>query len=88
MLRVKLRYLNNETAARRAVARFYLEQFTNTLISLPEMSEPEAHVWHRFMVRCAERGTLQKWLAGHGVQPLVHYPHPPCHRPYIRNLTI
>ena len=91
MLRIKLRYLEKEIAARRAVARFYLDHITNPLIHLPEENAPEAHVWHLFVVRCTERDALQKWLADCGIQTLVHYPHPPHQQaayPQFHNLSL
>ena len=51
-------------------------------VTLPLESDASAltlnsHVWHLFVVRCQQRDALQKHLAGHGVQTLIHYPIPP-----------
>ena len=35
------------------------------------------HVWHLFVIRTRYREELQKYLAEHGVQTLIHYPIPP-----------
>ncbi|MCH9756766.1 MAG: DegT/DnrJ/EryC1/StrS family aminotransferase [Gammaproteobacteria bacterium] len=77
MLRVKLQTLDDDTLRRRQVAKMYLEGVTHPLIQLPVCELQEAHVWHLFVVRCAERDGLKKHLDEHGVQTLIHYPIPP-----------
>ena len=74
MLRVKLRHLDQEIERRRAVAEIYLEGVNNSLITLPHVANRDAHVWHLFVVRCGQRDELQKYLAGQGIQTLIHYP--------------
>jgi dTDP-4-amino-4,6-dideoxygalactose transaminase len=77
MLRVKLAYLDDEIAHRREVAEHYLGSIDNPSIQLPVVNERESHVWHLFVVRSAKRDDLQRYLAEHGVQTLIHYPVPP-----------
>jgi dTDP-4-amino-4,6-dideoxygalactose transaminase len=82
ILCVKLRYLDEQTAHRRKIAQVYTEGIANLAINLPLESGTSAltlnsHVWHLFVVRCQQRDALQKHLAGHGVQTLIHYPIPP-----------
>jgi dTDP-4-amino-4,6-dideoxygalactose transaminase len=77
MLRVKLRHLDEEIEARRKVARAYLDGITNPLVVLPTWKREEQHVFHLFVVRCATRDALQKYLKEQGVQTLIHYPVPP-----------
>lgn len=77
MLRVKLKHLDTQTAQRRGVARAYLTSIRNPLIALPDWGEESQHVWHLFVVRCAQREALQQHLAAEGVQTLIHYPTPP-----------
>lgn len=77
MLSVKLSHLDTEIAHRRTIATVYLEGINNPDIILPTSIDEEAHVWHVFVVRCADRGALQKYLADNGVQTLIHYPIPP-----------
>ncbi|TXD98094.1 DegT/DnrJ/EryC1/StrS family aminotransferase [Psychrobacter frigidicola] len=76
MLRVKLRYLDAEIVARRAVATAYISGINNPAIVLPTSCD-EAHVWHVFVIRCDQRDALQRYLADNGVQTLIHYPLPP-----------
>jgi dTDP-4-amino-4,6-dideoxygalactose transaminase len=77
MLRVKLKSLDRETEARQQVAQEYLQGITNPLIELPEVVNPEGHVWHLFVIKTSQREQLVKYLTANGVQPLVHYPIPP-----------
>ncbi|MCR4942485.1 MAG: DegT/DnrJ/EryC1/StrS family aminotransferase [Campylobacter sp.] len=82
MLRVKLRYLDKESTARREVADFYIKNIKNPNLTLPldadmDVKNYKGHVWHIFAVRCAKREKLQAYLSEHGVQTLIHYPIPP-----------
>ena len=80
MLRVKLRHLDNEIAVRQAVAQAYLQGINNPLIELPVVEDVNAHVWHLFVIKTAQRAKLAKYLADNGVQSLIHYPIPPHHQ--------
>lgn len=77
MLRVKLRYLDNEIQARQAVAQSYLQGIDNPLIELPIVEDVNAHVWHLFVVICEQRERFQQYLQTNNVQTLIHYPLPP-----------
>lgn len=87
-LSVKLRYIDHENSIRRSIAQAYRTHISNPLITLPEIvnGDSSSHVWHLFVVRCAERDRLQAYLAKHGVQTLIHYPIPPhkqaCYKQY------
>lgn len=84
LLRVKLRYLDKETEQRRQVTSQYLEGITNPAITLPLVTTPEAHVWHLFVVRCANRDKLASYLSRQGIQTVIHYPVAPHHQPAYR----
>ena len=77
MLRVKLRYLDNEVEKRREIANYYLENIKNDNIILPTVRAEDNHVWHLFVIRTNKRDELQKYLADNGIQTLIHYPIPP-----------
>ncbi|MCF6218699.1 MAG: DegT/DnrJ/EryC1/StrS family aminotransferase [Gammaproteobacteria bacterium] len=80
LLRVKLRGLDEEIKKRREVAYTYLEGIKHTDITLPHITQKEAHVWHLFVVRCENREALQVYLKRRGVQTLIHYPTAPHHQ--------
>lgn len=77
VLRVKLAYLDDWNARRKAIAATYLEGLTDTGLMLPPVPEWAQPAWHLFVVRCRQRDALQKRLAVAGVGTLVHYPIPP-----------
>lgn len=77
ILRVKLKYLNQETAHRQKLTAYYREHIQNDALVLPFVEHEKAHVWHLFTVRTKNRDALQKYLAEQGIQTLIHYPIPP-----------
>lgn len=77
MLRVKLKYLEEEIQHRRAVAKHYSQGITNPAIQLPYCTDDDCHVWHLFVVKTLQRDNLQALLHENGIQTLVHYPIPP-----------
>jgi dTDP-4-amino-4,6-dideoxygalactose transaminase len=77
MLRVKLKYLDEDVARRRHVAQRYREGIRHPLIHLPGVRSEEQHAWHLFVVRCECRNALQAHLYRLGIQCQVHYPVPP-----------
>ncbi len=79
MLRVKLRYLDEDVAWRRKVSLRYREGILRPDIQLPAVACEEAHAWHLFVVRTAHRDALQRHLQARGIQSQVHYP-VPVHR--------
>lgn len=74
MLRVKLPYLEAETIRRQHIAQTYRSGIMNQLVTLPNVIDELAHVWHLFVVRCEKREALQTYLAEQGIQTLIHYP--------------
>lgn len=80
VLRAKLPHLDADNSARKVIARRYLDEIKNPLIELPVVEDFDAHVFHVFTVFSDRRDDLQKYLAGNGVQTLIHYPIPPHHQ--------
>ncbi|WP_309498700.1 DegT/DnrJ/EryC1/StrS family aminotransferase [Sulfurovum sp.] len=74
MLRVKLRYLDDEVEKRREIASYYLENIENDHVVLPTARSKDGHVWHLFVIRTTHRDALQKYLLDNGIQTLIHYP--------------
>lgn len=76
VLRAKLPYLEDMNRARRTRAGTYLRLLKGT----PGLTLPvgaEGHAWHQFVVRVADRASVQAALALHGIETGVHYPVPP-----------
>lgn len=76
-LRIKLRMLESDNKRRKEIARLYRNHIHNTHIILPQCTSEEGHVWHLFVVRCAQREQLQSYLTQKGIETLIHYPIPP-----------
>ncbi len=77
MLRVKLKYLDNEIEKRREIANYYLQNIKNSNFILPTVRANDNHVWHLFVIRTNKRDELQNYLAENDIQTLIHYPIPP-----------
>jgi len=77
ILRVKLRYLDEDVEIRRDVAKRYYADIKNLLIRLPAQPVWTEHAFHLFPVFCLKRDALQTHLKESGIQTLIHYPIPP-----------
>lgn len=77
VLDVKLKYLNEDNAHRKAMAKLYYEGIKNPLITLPERLADDQNVYHLFPVFCERRDELQAYLKENGVGTVIHYPIPP-----------
>lgn len=75
-LSVKLNYLDQENARRRAIAQRYSTEIDNPIIVLPETCADSNHVWHLYVVRSRTRAKLVEHLADNGIQTQIHYPTP------------
>ena len=77
VLRVKLKYLDDDNRLRQQVAAYYYGNIKNPMVKLPIRLQDVNNVYHLFPVFCERRDELQTYLAEHGVQTLIHYPIPP-----------
>jgi dTDP-4-amino-4,6-dideoxygalactose transaminase len=76
ILRVKLRYLDGWTEARRRHARCYDELLADSGILLPRESVDVRHVYHVYAVRLSRRDDIQASLLKRNIQTGIHYPIP------------
>jgi dTDP-4-amino-4,6-dideoxygalactose transaminase len=76
ILRVKLRYLDDWTEARRAHAKHYNELLAQSGVQLPEEKSYSHHVYHVYGIRTRQRDILQQRLQAKGIQTGIHYPIP------------
>ena len=79
VLRVKLKYLNEDTEKRRKVAESYLSGLRSLSpgLILPYVANYGTHAWHLFVVRTQTRDELAEHLKQEGIQTVIHYPIPP-----------
>jgi dTDP-4-amino-4,6-dideoxygalactose transaminase len=76
ILRVKLRYLDAWTEARRAIAARYDEMLVDSGLVTPTVMPYSYHVYHVYAVRSQQREILQQKLQEQGIQTGIHYPVP------------
>jgi dTDP-4-amino-4,6-dideoxygalactose transaminase len=76
ILRVKLRYLDGWTEARRAHAVYYNELLSQIGVQIPEEKSYARHVYHVYATRTQQRDILQQRLYAKGIQTGIHYPIP------------
>lgn len=76
VLRVKLRYLESWTEARRQAAALYDTLFEGSAVVAPKQMAYARHVYHLYVVRTAARNHWQNALAAQGIQSGIHYPTP------------
>jgi dTDP-4-amino-4,6-dideoxygalactose transaminase len=79
ILRVKLRHLDEWNAGRRRVAAAYAERLAGLPVRLPVVGAHNEPVWHLYVIRAADRDTLQQRLEAAGIGTGLHYP-VPIHR--------
>jgi dTDP-4-amino-4,6-dideoxygalactose transaminase len=77
VLRVKLRYLDDWTAARQAHAEQYIRLFRER--GVPVQGQTPApyqtrHVYNQFVIVCERRDELRKWLAENEIGSEIYYP--------------
>ena len=76
ILGVKLRYLEQWTEGRRAVARAYHDGLAAAPVVRPDPLPDVRHVYHTYTIRTPRRDALQAHLAAAGVGTAIHYPIP------------
>lgn len=76
VLDVKLKYLDEDNAHRKKIAKYYYENIENPLIELPDRLDDEHNVYHLFpiLVKNGKRDALHDYLAANGVGTVCHYP--------------
>jgi dTDP-4-amino-4,6-dideoxygalactose transaminase len=76
VLRVKLKYLESWTEARRAAAARYDSLLAGSGICTPQAMAYSRHVYHIYAIRTNQRQAWQGALQKQGIQTGIHYPTP------------
>jgi dTDP-4-amino-4,6-dideoxygalactose transaminase len=76
VLRVKLPYLDEWNAARRAHADAYRRLLEEAYVALPAEASYGKHVYHLFVVQSDDRDRVREMLGNHGISTGIHYPIP------------
>ena len=86
ILRIKLRYLEAWTEARRARAADYAAAFAGSGVVIPTEVDGCRHVYHVYAVRLRNRDAIRVQLQARGIHTGVHYPIPIHLQPAYRDL--
>jgi dTDP-4-amino-4,6-dideoxygalactose transaminase len=76
ILSVKLRFLDEAIARRRAIARVYDQAFAELPLGRPTERPGCRHVYHLYVIRCRDRDALAGHLKERGIMTARHYPYP------------
>ncbi len=87
ILRVKLRYLEKWTEARRANAELYSRALADSGLQLPKQASGNRHVYHVYAVMTSQRRELMEALEAQGIQTGIHYPIPVHLQPAYSDLN-
>ncbi len=75
ILRIKLRYLDENNRRRNKLAKIYFTNLKNTPLVLPIPKRDVLHNFHVFVIRCFDkRDALQSYLERNGIQTNIYYP--------------
>lgn len=85
ILRVKLRYLNADNAARANIASKYDHALEGLGIITPKRRKKATHVYHLYVISSKKRDEMLAFLKVQGVGALIHYPVPIHLQPAYRD---
>ena len=74
VLKVKLKYLDDDNQRRKTIAERYDEGLNQGSIKLVR---PDNSVYHIYPILCERRDELQEYLASKDIGTMIHYPIPP-----------
>ncbi len=77
LLRVRLKYLDEMTQEKLAIADRYTQEIENPLLQLPQIPKGSTCIWHQYVIRCEERDRLIQYLNEKEIGTIIHYPIPP-----------
>jgi dTDP-3-amino-3,4,6-trideoxy-alpha-D-glucose transaminase len=88
ILRVKLRYLDEDNGARARLADLYIKGLSETGLVLPVVRERVGHVYHLFVVGAQDRDRLLGYLHSQDIGAAIHYPVPVHMQPVYAHLEV
>ena len=77
LLKVRLGHMAELIEEKKKAAAFYDSAIKNPALILPKIRKGAEHVYHQYVIRCAERDKLQSYLKDKGIATIIHYPIPP-----------
>lgn len=88
LLRSRLAWLPRFMERRREIAAAYEQGINNARVRhLAPPQQLGAHVYHQYVVLTRDRDTFMGYLAGHGIESLIHYPVPAHLQPAAKGIA-
>ncbi len=91
ILRIKLRYLEDDNGRRRKHAARYTETLNRSIVEVPSIRSHSEHVFHLYVIKTKKRAELISALNSHDIYPGIHYPVPihlqPAYKGKIRTAS-
>jgi dTDP-4-amino-4,6-dideoxygalactose transaminase len=87
ILRVKLRYLDDDNSRRRQIASSYNTNLAGLGLRLPTQLSGAEQVFHQYVIRTRAREALRSRLAEVGIGAAIHYPVPVHLQPAYRHYS-
>lgn len=88
ILRIKLKYLDEENARRQKIADLYNGLLRTVPILLPQVAADRTHVYHQYVIRTKSRDDLKTYLKARAIATLIHYPMPVHLQPAYRDRVL
>jgi dTDP-4-amino-4,6-dideoxygalactose transaminase len=86
ILRVRLRHLDEENAARRRLAVIYNAALAGSDVRTPEERPGDCEVYHLYVIRAGQRDALKVYLQDRSIMTAIHYPIPVHSQPAYHRL--
>ncbi len=86
VLKVKLRHLDEDNAARAAIAAQYTDGLHDLPITTPTIAADRDHVFHLYVIETEDRAGIEAHLRDAGIATGIHYPIPVHLQPPYRAL--
>ena len=88
ILRIKLKYLDEDNQKRRDIAEFYFEKLSQLPILMPAVRFNAEPVFHLFVIQVEDRDSLLSFFKKDGIFAGVHYPLPVHMQPAYKDRII
>jgi dTDP-4-amino-4,6-dideoxygalactose transaminase len=75
LLRIKLKYLDNDIKKRRKNAALYAKGLEKVNCRLPQEIRHK-HTWNQYTIKTSQRDALQKYLSEQSIDSAIYYPVP------------
>tara|TARA_B110000003_G_C16613594_1_gene520417 strand:- start:328 stop:1446 length:1119 start_codon:yes stop_codon:yes gene_type:complete len=88
VLSAKLPHMKAWTESRQKIAKKYDSGIQNPSIVKPMINRFEEHAFHIYCIRVQKRDSCIKFLDQHGIETVIHYPHPWMTSPCLKDTKI